>query len=142
MDEHTRLFADQLRTASGLDVRFLVDERRERRASNDPQIISLNPSNYRALGLFTPQDAAWRCGDYGIYMAWQAHPDREFFWLIEDDVRISGNVEEFFARCSLSAADLLAVNLIEAERDHFWWPHPLPKTRSPIVVSSELSPFG
>src|SRR5689334_12996442 len=71
LDEHTIEFGEQLKESSGSDVCFVVDERHKQAPSTDKQIISLNAETYRELGLFTPWDAAWRCGDYGIYMAWR-----------------------------------------------------------------------
>jgi hypothetical protein len=104
------LLASELRQASGCEVRFLLDERSGER---DPgtDVLSLNHQSYAALGLYTPPDAAWRCGDYGLYMAWREEPTRPYYWLIEDDVRIAGDVAEFFNLCTASNADLLCANL-------------------------------
>lgn len=114
--------AAELRGASGCDVRFLLDERTGHRDGGE-DVVSLNPESYAALGLYTAPDAAWRCGDYGLYMAWREEPDRQYYWLIEDDVRIAGDAEVFFRLCAASSADLLCANLHEVRRGEFWWPH-------------------
>lgn len=133
VDEHNRAFAEELRGASGFDVRFLVDERTVAERSRDPDVLSLNVDSYNALGLYTPPDVAWRCGDYGIYLAWREQPDYLHYWLIEDDVRIAGTVADFFQLCSNSDADLVAANLREARRGDFWWPHALSRDGDPCL---------
>lgn len=123
VDEHNQLFAEQLRQASGCEVRFLVDERAAAVPSDDPSVLSLNSASYKSLGLFIPPDVGWRCGDYGAYLAWRQNPNRSFYWIIEDDVRIAGNASEFFRLCAASDSDLLAADFREMKRGHFWWPH-------------------
>ena len=133
LDEHVAAFADELREASGLDVQYIVDERHLATPSSDPDIVSLNAASYRKLGLFVPHDVAWRCGDYGLYMAWQARPDYAFYWVIEDDVRIAGDAADFFRSCAaIGEFDLLATNLRPADRSSYWYPH---------SVSSDATPY-
>src|SRR3954464_13694305 len=123
IDEYNSEFAEELRQASGFEVRLVVDERKQRNPSSSSNRISLHAKSYRDLGLYTPDDAAWRCGDYGIYMAWRSAPGHDHYWLLDDDVRISGDIAAFFRFCSNSPADFLAVDLRPAGRDWFWLPH-------------------
>jgi hypothetical protein len=131
VDEHNQLFAEQLRQVSGCEVQFLVDERSSPVPSDDPLVLSLNNSSYDKLGLYVPPDVAWRCGDYGAYIAWRVDPTRSFYWIIEDDVRIDGDASEFFRLCATSNSDLLAPRVRKTERGDFWWPHTVSKNAVP-----------
>lgn len=120
--QRNEVLAADLREASGCEVRFLLDERTGSR-DGGADVLSLNPQSYSSLDLYTAPDAAWRCGDYGLYLAWLNEPDRPHYWLIEDDVRIAGEAKEFFRLCAGSSADLLCANLHRSRRGQFWWPH-------------------
>ena len=106
-----------------MPVAFVIDERKG--AIEIPEgasKISLTETACRALDLYCPQDFAWRCGDYGLYLARAAFPDRERFWLIESDVRIAGErPEDFFAILSGSDADLVSSYMGPASEDWFWY---------------------
>ena len=75
-----------------------------------------------ALGLHCPADFAWRCGDYGYYLARQRFPDAELFWLIESDVRFYGKDPEHFFRffANRPDVDFLAGGLKPADQSWYW----------------------
>ena len=126
-NEHNQAFADDLRKASGCVVRFLLDERGNKVPSADPEVLSLNQESYASLGVYAPPDVAWRCGDYGAYLAWRGDPSRPYYWVIEDDVRIAGDAKEFFRLCRSSSSDFLVAHLRKTVRGNFWWPHTISK---------------
>src|ERR1700761_7279915 len=86
-DDRCYDFAGQIEAASGLQVVLLVDERAGP-VDQDPRYdkIGVTEDLYRGLGLFLPQDFAWRCGDYGYHAGRLRYPDARFLWLIEYDV--------------------------------------------------------
>jgi hypothetical protein len=92
-------FVDQmlrdLQTAAQRRVVAVVDERGG--AVDVPQDITKIVLNPASLGLVTPADFGWRCGDYALYEAARAVPEASGYWLIEPDVRIhSTGVKAFF----------------------------------------------
>lgn len=120
IDPETRAMADRLRIASGESVAMLVDERRGAIATDLPK-IGLTDAACADLGLYTPSDFAWRCGDYGFYLARHLFPAETHYWMIEYDVRISGDAARFFATCATHpGVDLLAADVRPTARD-WWW---------------------
>lgn len=87
----TPVFAAQLAAESNRTLACLVDERNGIVDTGPHDKISLTRDACERLRLFCPDDFAWRCGDYGLYLARQQYPDATNFWLIEGDVRISGS---------------------------------------------------
>ena len=86
----------------------------------------------RDLGLYSPPDVSWRCGDYGFYAARRMFPDVSHFWMIEDDVRISGDGTSFFSHFfGFPGVDFLAANLSPADRDWWWHSHALARDTVP-----------
>ena len=73
------------------------------------------------MGLFCPPDYAWRCGDYGMYAALKQFPHAPYFWQIEYDVRIGGDVSQFFAHFAGIAEDMLSVDYRPAETSYRWF---------------------
>ena len=116
--------ADRLGAASGLPVSMLVDERHGSVGpSRHPKLV-LDADSYASLGLHLPTDVGWRCGDYGFYLARRVHPEVERFWMIEFDVRLTGDAALFFdAAAKRSDLDLLAGRLQPADRNWWWFAH-------------------
>jgi hypothetical protein len=84
-----------LATATHRRVVTVVDERAGAVDMPDdiPKIV-LNPAD---IGLVTPPDYGWRCGDYALYEVARAVPEASAYWMIEPDVRIhSANTKAFF----------------------------------------------
>jgi hypothetical protein len=122
-DPEVRAFCEHLSAQSGREVVCLVDETRRVVDVSPFRKVSITPAALRAHKLLVQSDSAWRCGDYGLYLARSAYPDVERFWLVEYDVRIKVNesLAEFFDRFSPSGADLIAPFL--KARDNTWWWH-------------------
>ena len=115
-------FADTLGAASGHDVVLVTDERRGPTPTCRYPIAGISNARCEALGLFCPPAFAWQCGDYGYYVARSLYPLATHFWLIEYDVRFSGNdVAGFFAFfAARPEIDFLASYLQPAGWDWYW----------------------
>ncbi len=124
LDARVREFATALEGESGHPVSFLLDERNGPATDDRSSVVGLSDEKCRALGLFLPNDYAWRCGDYGYYLARQQYPRAPFIWMIEFDVRFSGDrLSEFFGYfASRSDVDFLATGFMPAEDGWFWAP--------------------
>jgi hypothetical protein len=125
----TRIAADELalarrlQQASAAPVALVADARSGAVDGTDPDVIALSSAACQALQLFCPPDFAWRCGDYGYYLARRRYPTTERFWLIETDVAIyGGETEAFFAFFAERAreVDLLAAQLRPADHSWYW----------------------
>jgi len=121
VDDRLRVFTDELARLSGLPIVYLVDERAGPVDTGDRAKISLTRERCAALGLYCPTDFAWRCGDYGFYLARHVYPDVEHFWMIENDVRIVGDDRDtFFCKFAGDPAALIAGYVGEPEADWPW----------------------
>jgi len=60
----------------------------------------------------------WRCGDYAYYAMRQAHPDYDFYWLIEPDVYFSSSPSPFFEAFQGDHSDALGAYLKSYPSDH------------------------
>jgi hypothetical protein len=114
--DHARL----LHEASGHPVTLLVDARfAEESAGLD--MIPVERAKLEAMGLYCPNNFAWRCGDYGFYLARLRHPEARHFWMIEHDVRFSEHgLPDFFRRFDEESADLLVTRFSPAEPNWYW----------------------
>lgn len=112
--------ARELADASGCEVALVVDERVAEQPQTDLPKISLNRDSYASLGLYVPADVAWKCGDYGLYLARRRFPNADRFWMFEDDVRISGSAPRFFSELAALDHDLLVGWLEPAEEPWHW----------------------
>jgi hypothetical protein len=115
--------ADELAAASGQAVAFVLDGRNPVKISSSRPTIMLTADVCSALGLCCPSDFAWRCGDYGIYLARQRFPEVEHFWLIEHDIRIAGGRPATFFETfeNQRQIDFLACNYRRASLDWDWY---------------------
>ncbi|MGI4730532.1 MAG: hypothetical protein ACRYFW_02145 [Janthinobacterium lividum] len=122
--DRERRFADDLAESSGFPVTYLVDGRRGPVPEESRPLIAVTDEGCARLGLPLVDYYAWRCGDYGLYLARERFPDADFFWLIEGDVRFSRfPATAFFDVMARSDADLLAGYLEPARPDWFWYQH-------------------
>lgn len=122
VDPDALALARRLQQASGAPVTLVADARSGALDGADPDVIALSSSACQALGLFCPHDFAWRCGDYGYYLARRRYPTAQRFWMVETDVAIYGGDAAFFAFFAerASGVDLLAAQLRRAEHSWFW----------------------
>jgi hypothetical protein len=122
LDASTLPFATEIAAASGCPVVVLADGRytSEEQTAN-LTIIRLTASACVDLGLYCSEDFAWRCGDYGYYLARARFPDAQHLWMIEGDVRFDGDLTAFFEFFESRAdIDFLSTHLQPADRSWFW----------------------
>ena len=118
-----KALAQGLQQASKLEVIFLVDERKEPVETGSFEKLSITRDYFKDNGIYAPQDFAWRCGDYGFYMARRRYPEVHLFWMIEFDVRIIGQANRFFEAASARPeVDLLVAYLQQAKANWWWYP--------------------
>lgn len=136
----TRVFAERLERESGHRVVCLVDERGGPIDVSPFPKVSLTDASCEALGIYCPPDMAWRCGDYGFYLARVQYPQASHFWLIEYDVRVSGtDLSTFFGFFEpFGETDLIAAQYRPADRD-WYWRHALPARK--VVIHRCLFPL-
>jgi hypothetical protein len=125
LDRTNLEFANSLAAMSGAPVAFLLDGRHEIALPTQRPIISLTKAACEDLGLYCPADFAWRCGDYGLYLARRQFPDVRQFWIVEHDVRIFGrDPGNFFDTFRyLADLDFVGAYLTTAPKDWFWTAH-------------------
>lgn len=117
-------FADELAAQSGMNVAFLLDGRHPVLVPSERERVMVTDLACRGLGLFTPPDFAWRCGDYGLYLARQLFPEERHYWLVEYDIRLAGGSPRSFftAFAARPEVDFLACEFGAA--DPTWWWRP------------------
>jgi hypothetical protein len=145
LDAETVAFGRALGRASGLATGFLVDERKGEVDSpmGPVEKVSLTAQACRQLGLYCPKDFAWRCGDYGLYVARRQHPEVAHFWMIESDVRfLGGDVAEFFGAFDRVEADLLAGQIQDAMPDWYWTHHASARDCAPFRCFFPVTRFS
>jgi hypothetical protein len=145
LEAETVAFGHALAEASGRSAAFLVDERKGPVASAGGPVdkISLTAQACRELGLYCPADFAWRCGDYGLYLARRQHPEIEHFWMIESDVRfLGGEAADFFAVFDRVEADLLAGQIQAASPEWFWSHHASARDCAPFRCFFPVTRFS
>ncbi len=147
LDAETVAFGQALGHASGRPTAFLVDERKGPVSVADSfgpvGKVSLTIGACRGLGLYCPPDFAWRCGDYGLYVARHQHPDVEHFWMIESDVRfLGGDIAGFFDFFARIEADLLAGQIQAATPDWYWSHHASARDCAPFRCFFPVTRFS
>ena len=115
-------FADTLERASNYPVALIFDERAKSIDPGSRTALRLSTASCVALGLYCPQDFAWKCGDYGYYLARERFPETQHFWMVEADVRFYGNtIAEFFRFFDDHRdVDFLAAHIRPAGHSWFW----------------------
>lgn len=128
-------WADELHRVSGLPAILLTDGRTGHHTLKEPfhgQTLSMTCDQDRTLGLYSPPDAGWRCGDYGYYAARARFSNISHFWMIEDDVRFGGDAGSFFAYFArFPQIDFIASHVNCAEPDWWWYSHALARDVKP-----------
>lgn len=119
--EEVRRLVEGLQHWSALPVTYLIDERGGSVDTGRRAKISITHDACSAVGLFCPEDFAWRCGDYGFYLARQRYPNVKHFWMIEEDVRLVGrDPSAFFRKFEPIEADLLSSYIETPDVDWPW----------------------
>ena len=133
IDDEVIAFAKALQKASGQQLVFAVDESKVIADCRGFEKISITPIELSKLGLYIPQDAAWRCGDYVLYLAAKNAYLSDYTWLIEYDVRISSPARFFNGTmASSSDHDFLVADLRSATAEWFW---------TQYVLGSDIRPY-
>ena len=114
-------FARRVSSLSGLPAALVADGRHAVEYRGELPLILLTESACRGLGLYCPEDFAWRCGDYGYYLARERFPDTQHFWMIETDVYFPAGAERFFSFFAAQPqVDFLSAQLEPADRSWYW----------------------
>ena len=123
LDEPLLDLAGRLRRDGMFDVFILADETHGALDTGDLPKVSLTVAATSGLGLYhAAPNLLWRCGDYGLYVARQALPRYDAFWMVEPDVRLNAaRPSDILARFpGPDAIDLLAARLGPAAADWDW----------------------
>ena len=133
-DEASLAAYDRFCKIPGIEPIFCVDERNGPADMGGRNKSAFTAATLAEMGLYAHRACGWRCGDYCYYVARQARPDCDFYWLIEPDVRIhTADLGGFFKQFAASGADLLAAQY--GARDGTWgW--------SRTIAPLGLQPFG
>jgi len=102
-------------------VLIACDERRRPVDMGGRHKVGYDVPRLRELGLLPHPKCGWRCGDYAYYVARQACPDYDFYWLTEPDVWVNTHdLPGFMASFDASDADFLASRLRPANAGWDW----------------------
>jgi hypothetical protein len=98
----------------------VADERKEGVHADNWTKYSLNDGQIHELKLLNPRNCGWLCGDYFLYIAHNARPEYDYYWMFEPDVYLSfGAAEDFFSRLESVSCDLVTPHFGKKER-WFW----------------------
>jgi len=73
---------------------------------------------------------------------YEAHPEYDYYWLVEDDVRYSGNWATFFDTFSGYKHDFVSTNLFDYDQhpDWYWW-HEFSHPTKRVELNERLRSF-
>ena len=86
-------------------------------------VVDINNTVIEKMQLRVIHDWGWRCGDYAYYALRQAHPDYDYYWLIEPDVFLSGDARAFFSLFEAEGADVIGLDVAEFDPKHRFATH-------------------
>ena len=86
-------------------------------------VVDINNTVIEKMQLRVIHDWGWRCGDYAYYALRQAHPDYDYYWLIEPDVFLSGDAHAFFSLFEAEGADVIGLDVAEFDPKHRFATH-------------------
>ena len=116
-DEEERMLAC-LGQVRGLEVTVVFHNRPDGVVPPVP-VVDVDDAVMQGMGLATPSDWGWRCGDYFYYALRAARPEFDFYWLVEPDVLFTGDPSPFFAAFDGDSSDLLGIDPYEeTDRNH------------------------
>jgi hypothetical protein len=102
------------------NIVVVADERKETVSADNWAKYSLNDGKIQELGLLNPRNCGWLCGDYFFYIAHNARPEYDYYWIFEPDVYLSFNsAEDFFSKFEDIPGDLLAPRFSKKEGWHW-----------------------
>ncbi len=132
----------RLRSETGRRVVVVADE--QNGSLDIPDIFEVMHTNSETLGLYSPEDAAWRCGDYCLYRTFVNFPGFDNYWLIEYDVVInSNNLLNFFNGTAASkSADLITAWFVESSIEWQWHSTISPFSKRVFNCMLQLSRFS
>lgn len=104
------------------NILVVADERNYQVNTGKWKKAALNQQRIKELGILNHQNCGWLCGDYFLYIAQQACPDYDFYWLCEPDVYFSfKTAHDFFKEFeNKQAADLFAP-FFGKRLEHWLW---------------------
>ncbi|HWX50120.1 MAG TPA: hypothetical protein VNZ61_18900 [Roseomonas sp.] len=123
-DDALQEFCSQLRNGTEREIFVVCDETKSPvTIPNNFTKISINTEILDSLGLYTPKNFGWLCGDYCYYIARSVAPSFSSYWLIEGDVRFKfDDVALFFSHFpSADAVDMLAAGFQKAVPSWLWY---------------------
>ena len=86
-------------------------------------VVDINDAVIEKMQLRVIHDWGRRCGDYAYYALRQAHPDYDYYWLIEPDVFLSGDARAFFSLFEAESADVIGLDVAEFDPNHRFATH-------------------
>jgi len=120
-DAQTLKAYDRYAALSDTNVLIVCDERRGPVDMGGRHKIGYDVRKLRDLGLLPHPKCGWRCGDYAYYVAREAFPDYDFYWLTEPDVWVNtAELADVMAEFAASTADFLASRLRPAHAGWDW----------------------
>lgn len=146
----THVWTDEVRSAlrgltaeapPGMDVHVLADVTQNRIKRDDiPAEIPFFEFTHDVVKRFKAEGPHckgwWACNVETALMAfWEAHPDYDYYWLVEHDVVFTGAWGDFFDHFTGSEADLLATNIFRRSSGYDW--PPWKSLRSPYALTDE-----
>jgi hypothetical protein len=85
--------------------------------------VDINDAVIEKMQLRVIHDWGWRCGDYAYYAIRKAHPDYDYYWLIEPDVFLSGDARAFLSLFESESADVIGLDVAEFDPNHRFATH-------------------
>ncbi len=79
--------------------------------------------------------------DFPLLWFYQAHPDHEYYWLIEYDVRFSGSWASFFNNFSTMQMDYIAAHIVRHAQEPNWPAWELTHPSKTIPLENRLRCF-
>jgi hypothetical protein len=101
------------------DVWFLYHEESEKAPAVDVGNCFIFSSAQVAAAGFVFRDF-WRDGHYPLLLFARSHPQYDYYWMIEYDVRYSGKWSDFIGRYDNCNHDLLAAYVLPVEQNPTW----------------------
>lgn len=115
-----------LQMVEGADVFFAYHQHEDSlpNALEELNTFSFTNSILHELG-YSPIEERLLPGSnhFPLLKFYREHPDYDYYWMVEDDVRFSGDWNDFFGKFSENHSDFLSANIMyyAEEPDWYWW---------------------